>query len=262
MGSVTFDFSGETVIVTGASSGIGREIAIEFGAAGATVVNADIREDPIEDAFTVPTHEVIQEHGGEATYIQVDVADPDQIRDAVELAREYGGVDVMVNNAGIYTRGPLRTVDPDAYDRVQDVNVKGVFFGCQAAAVDMIERDVAGTILINSSTESELAERDQVHYTASKGAVRMIVRGAAHELAPHGIRVAAVAPGHIDTIPGGGDTGATQESHDAGELLKKVPLGRVGAVEDVAPAFLFLASDAAGYVTGEQFFIDGGLRTY
>jgi NAD(P)-dependent dehydrogenase (short-subunit alcohol dehydrogenase family) len=262
MGSVSFDFSGETVIVTGGSSGIGREIALEFGDAGATVVNADVREDPIEDALAVPTHEAVRERGGEATYVEVDVAEPDQLREAVATAREYGGVDVMVNNAGIYTRGPLRTLDPEDYDRVQDVNVKGVFYGCQAAAADMIDRGVEGTILINSSTESELAERDQVHYSASKGAVKMIVRGAARELAEFGIRVAAVAPGHIDTIPGGGDTGATQESHDAGELLKKVPLGRVGAVEDVAPAFLFLASDAADYVTGEQFFIDGGLRTY
>ncbi|MEF8781213.1 MAG: SDR family NAD(P)-dependent oxidoreductase [Haloferacaceae archaeon] len=262
MGSVTYDFSDETVIVTGASSGIGREIALQFGEAGATVLNADIREGPKEEALTVPTHEVIRENGGEAAYFEVDVAEPERIHEVVEEAREFGGVDVMINNAGIYTRGPLRTLDVEKFDRLQDVNFKGVFYGCQAAAVDMIDRDVEGTIINNSSTESELVERDQVHYSASKGAVKMVTRGAAHELAPYGIRVNAVAPGHIDTVPGGGETGATQEAHDAGELLKKVPLGRVGVPDEVAPAFLYLASDAARYVTGEQFFIDGGLRLY
>jgi len=262
MGSVTFDFADETVVVTGGSCGIGREIALRFADAGAAVVNFDVREEPKEEAFSVPTHELIQEAGGRATYVEGDVAEPERIADAVEAARAYGGVDVMVNNAGIYTTGPLRLLDPAAFDRVHDVNVRGVFFGCQAAAADMVERGVEGTIVNNASTESDLAERNQVHYSSSKGAVRMITRGAALELADYGIRVNAVAPGHTDTTLGGSEVGSSQRAHDEGELLKPVPMGRVGRPEDVAPAVLYLASDAAGYVTGELHYIDGGLRVY
>lgn len=262
MGSVTFDFDGETVVVTGGSCGIGREVALQFAEAGASVVNADIREEPKEDSLTVPTHELIRDAGGEATYVETDVSDPEQIENAVERAREYGGVDIMVNNAGIYTTGSLRTLDPEAFDRLHAINTKGVFFGCQAAARDMIDRGVQGTIINTASTESELAERNQVHYTASKGAVRMMTRGAALEFADDGIRVNAVAPGHTDTTLGGSEIGSSQRAHDEGELLKPVPMGRVGRPIDVAPSVLFLASDAAGYITGELLYIDGGLRIY
>jgi len=262
MGSVTFDFDDQTVVVTGGSCGIGREIALQFAEAGASVVNADIREEPKEEAFSVPTHELIRDAGGQAAFVEIDVAEPEQIETAIDRAREYGGVDVMVNNAGIYTTGPIRTLDPESFDRLHAVNTKGVFFGCQAAARDMVDRGVNGTIINIASTESELAERNQVHYTASKGAVRMITRGAALELADYGIRVTAVAPGHTDTTLGGSEMGSSQRAHDDGELLKPVPVGRVGTPNDVAPSVLFLASDAAGYITGELLYIDGGLRVY
>ncbi|MFP8890728.1 SDR family NAD(P)-dependent oxidoreductase [Natrialbaceae archaeon A-CW2] len=262
MGKVIFDFTGETVIVTGGSSGIGREIALQFAEAGAAIINADIREEPKEEALSVPTHEKILENNGEAAYVNVDVAEPAQIKKAIEKAYDYGGVDVMVNNAGIYTTGSLKTLDSEDFDRVHDVNTKGVFFACQAAAADMIERNVEGVIINNASTESDLAERNQVHYTSSKGAVRMITRGAALEFANDGIRVNAVAPGHTDTTLGGSEVGSSQRAHDEGELLKPVPMGRVGHPEDVAPAVLYLASDAANYITGELLYIDGGLRIY
>ena len=262
MGSLKFDFDEETVIITGGSCGIGRETALQFAEAGASVVNADVREKPKEDSFTVPTHELIRDAGGEATYVETDVADPEQIAEAIEKAREYGGVDIMINNAGIYTTGSLRTLDSEAYDRLHDINTKGVFFGCQAAARSMIDRGVQGTIINTASTESELAERNQVHYTSSKGAVRMITRGAALELADYGIRVNAVAPGHTDTTLGGSEVGSSQRAHDEGELLKPVPMGRVGHPNEVAPSILFLASDSADYITGELLYVDGGLRIY
>lgn len=262
MENVEFDFNDKTVIVTGASSGIGREIALEFGAADAAVLNVDIQENPKEKDFHAPTHEIIREAGGQAEFVEADISKPEQIRHAVEVAEEFGGVDVMVNNAGIYSVGSLQDLDPEEFDRVHDVNTKGVFYGCQAAAQSMIDRGKEGTIVNNASTESHLAERNQVHYTSSKGAVRMITRGAALELAEAGIRVNAVAPGHTDTTLGGSYVGSSQEAHDSGELLKPVPLGRVGHPDDVAPAVLFLASDAARYITGEMLFIDGGLRIY
>jgi len=256
MGTPTHDFADETVIVTGATSGIGRETALRFAEAGATVLNADIEAEP-KDA-DVPTHEAIEEAGGTAEYLEVDVSDPAEIEAAVEHAHEYGGVDVMVNNAGLYIEGPMREITPEQFDRIFDVNVRGVFFGCQAAANDMLERDDPGVIVNTASISSNLAQFGQVQYDATKGAVRMITRGTALELAEHGIRVNAVAPGQIATEFGEGWSEEAVEAVENDELLKPVPLGRAGFPEDIAGAMLFLASDDAEYVTGELIHVDGG----
>jgi NAD(P)-dependent dehydrogenase (short-subunit alcohol dehydrogenase family) len=256
MGTPTHDFADETVIATGASSGIGRETALRFADAGATVLNADIEEEP-KDA-DVPTHEVIEDAGGTAEYLKVDVRDPAEVEAAVEHARDYGGVDVMVNNAGLYIEGPMREITPEQFDRIVAVNVRGVFFGCQAAANDMLERDDPGVIVNTASISSNLAQFGQVQYDATKGAVRMITRGAALELAEHGIRVNAVAPGQIATEFGQGWSEEAVEAVENDELLKPVPLGRAGFPEDVAGATLFLAGDDAEYVTGELIHVDGG----
>jgi len=256
MGTPTHDFADETVIVTGASSGIGRETALRFAEAGATVLNADIEEEP-KDA-DVPTHEVIEDAGGTAEYLEVDVSDPAEVEAAVEHAQDYGGVDVMVNNAGLYIERPMRELTPAQFDRIVAVNVRGVFFGCQAAANDMLERDDPGVIVNTASISSNLAQFGQVQYDATKGAVRMITRGAALELAEHGIRVNAVAPGQIATEFGQGWSEEAVEAVENDELLKPVPLGRAGFPEDVAGAMLFLAGDDAEYVTGELIHVDGG----
>jgi len=256
MGTPTHDFADETVIVTGASSGIGRETALRFAEAGATVLNADIEKEP-KDA-DVPTHEAIEDAGGTAEYLEVDVSDPAEVEAAVERARDYGGVDVMVNNAGLYIEGPMREITPEQFDRIFAVNVRGVFFGCQAAANDMLERDDPGVIVNTASISSNLAQFGQVQYDATKGAVRMITRGTALELAEHGIRVNAVAPGQIATEFGQGWSEEAVEAVENDELLKPVPLGRAGFPEDVAGAMLFLAGDGAEYVTGELIHVDGG----
>jgi len=256
MGTPTHDFADETVIVTGASSGIGRETALRFAEAGATVLNADIEEEP-KDA-DVPTHEVIEDAGGTAEYLEVDVSDPAEVEAAVEHAQDYGGVDVMVNNAGLYIERSMRELTPAQFDRIVAVNVRGVFFGCQAAANDMLERDDPGVIVNTASISSNLAQFGQVQYDATKGAVRMITRGAALELADHGIRVNAVAPGQIATEFGQGWSEEAVEAVENDELLKPVPLGRAGFPEDVAGAMLFLAGDDAEYVTGELIHVDGG----
>jgi NAD(P)-dependent dehydrogenase (short-subunit alcohol dehydrogenase family) len=260
MGTPTHDLADETVIVTGATSGIGRETALRFAEAGATVLNADIEEEP-KDA-DVPTHEAIEEAGGTAEYLEVDVSDPAEIEAAVEHARDYGGVDVMVNNAGLYIEGPMRDITPEQFDRIFDVNVRGVFFGCQAAANDMLERDDPGVIVNTASISSNLAQFDQVQYDATKGAVRMITRGTALELAEHGIRVNAVAPGQIATEFGEGWSEEAVEAVENDELLKPVPLGRAGFPEDIAGTMLFLASDDAEYITGELIHVDGGWQIF
>jgi NAD(P)-dependent dehydrogenase (short-subunit alcohol dehydrogenase family) len=258
MGDATYDFSGETVVVTGASSGIGRAMAIRFGEAGATVLNADIEEEPKDRGAEQPTHERIRDVGGTAEFVAVDVTDRDDIEAVVEAARDYGGVDVMVNNAGLYIEGPMLDITPEEFDRIHRVNAGGVFFGTQVAAKDMIDRGVEGTIVNTASISSSVAQFGQVQYDSTKGAIKMITRGSALELAEHGIRVNAVAPGQIATEFLQGWTEEAQEGAANDELLKPVPLGRAGYPDDVASAALFLASDEASYVTGELVYVDGG----
>ena len=260
MGTLQPKFDGETVVVTGGTSGIGRETAFQFGAAGATVLVADIEEDP-KDA-EVPTAEAIEAAGGTATFVETDVSDREEGRDLVEAAREFGGVDVMVNNAGRYIGGSVRELDPEDFLAIQRVNALGVFLGTQVAANDMIAREDPGVVLNTASISSDVAQKGQVQYDASKGAVRMITRGAALELAEHDIRVNAVAPGHIATefVDDLSEDAPREAEND--EMIKPVPLGRAGYPEDIAGAFLYLASEAAGYVTGELVTVDGGWSVF
>lgn len=261
MGTVRYDFTDETVIVTGGSSGIGRAIATEFGRAGATVLNADIRSEPKDADTTLPTHEVVSEAGGHGEYVETDVATPDDLTAVVEVAREFGGVDVMVNNAGWFDRAPMFDVDKETFDRIHEINAGGVFFGSKAAAADMIDRDAPGSIVNVGSISSTHAQVDQIPYDSTKGGIRMITRGAALECAEHGVRVNAVAPGHIATEFGSG-AAKKEASVEAGETMKPIPLDRVGYPDDIAGAALFLASDAASYITGEMVYVDGGWQVY
>ncbi|MDT3433513.1 glucose 1-dehydrogenase [Haloarcula sp. 1CSR25-25] len=261
MGQTSFAYGEETVIVTGGSSGIGRAIALAFGDAGATVLNADIDAEPKDTDADRPTHDAIEAAGGTAEYVETDVSDPDAIAAVVEAARDYGGVDVMVNNAGWFTRGDFLSVDPDTFETIHGINTNGVFFGTQAAAADMRDRGDGGVIVNIASISSTLAQADQVPYDSTKGAIRMITRGAALELADHDIRVNAVAPGHIATEFGAGAE-KKEASIASGDLMKRIPLDRAGYPEDIAPTVLFLASEQADYVTGEMVYVDGGWQTF
>ena len=260
MGRLQPDYSDDTVIITGGASGIGRAVAQQFGDAGATVLIGDLGPEPkIGD---VPTHEAIREAGGEAAFVETDVSDRDQIRSLVEAARDYGGVDVMINNAGLFIGGSILDLEPEDFERIHNVNAKGVYFGTQVAANDMLDRGEPGSIINTASISSHYAQFEQVQYDSTKGAVRMITRGAALELAEHDIRVNAVAPGQIATEFADGWSEEAAEKAASDDLVKMVPLQRAGTPEDLPGAYLYLASENASYVTGELLFVDGGWQVF
>lgn len=240
---------GRTAVVTGAASGNGRSIAILFAEHGADVVVADVREDPREGGL--PTHEVVdQETDQGATFVECDVSSRNDLKEAVDAAGEFGGIDIMVNNAGIYERTPFLKVTEEEYDRMMAVNGKGVFLGSQVAAWRLMERG-SGSIINISSLNSTVGVGHAVPYCASKGAVHAMTPAMADALGPT-IRVNSIHPGAIDTAM------YVERSEDQ---LKAIPAERAGLPEDVAGAALYLASDLSDYVTGQSIVVDGGVST-
>ena len=243
-------------VITGGSSGNGRAIARRFASEGADIVIADIQESPREGGD--PTHELIEaETEARATFVECDVTNVDDLEAAVEAAEEFGGVTVMVNNAGIFHSEEFLEVDEDAFDRMMDINVKGVYFGAQAAAKRMVE--AGGGRIINISSVAGLEGSGEfITYCGTKGAVRLLTYAMAARLGPDGVRVNAIHPGLIETT-------MTTEDYpimgtDAEEdFLQSIPSRRAGQPEDVADTALYLASDLSDYVNGESLIVDGGM---
>jgi len=248
--------SDTTAVITGGASGNGRSIAQTFATEGADIVVADIQAEPREGGE--PTHELVAaDHGVGASYVECDVTNLDQLEAAVDAADEFGGVDVMVNNAGIFREETFTEVEPEAYDQMMDINVKGVFFGAQYAARKMAGN--GGGSVINMSSNAGLeGSAGFVTYCASKGAVRLMTYALADELGGEKIRVNAIHPGAIETAMLKDDVEIVGTEAEEG-YRQTIPLGRLGRPEDVADAALYLASDLASYVSGESLYVDGGM---
>lgn len=244
------DLSGRICIVTGGGQGIGRAIVRTFVAHGANVVIADNSHTRCEEA----ANEVIS-CGGRALAVCADIGDRDDIDDLVRRSeRELGGVDVVVHNAAVFPLRDFEAIDSELLERTLAVNLKAAFWLTQAA-LPALRRSGRGRVLVTSSvTGPRVAYPGLAHYAASKAGLNGFVRAAALELASARITVNGVEPGMIAT-PAAANLG--DEAHSA-ELARGVPLGRLGEAQDIASAMLFLASDAAAYITGQTIVVDGG----
>ena len=243
----------KVAIVTGSDSGIGRAIAIQFAQEGATVViNYAHAQDKAEQV-----REIIEQNNSKALVIQADVSQYQQAMGLIQQTVEhFNRLDIMVNNAGMEIHNAFLDVTEEQWDRVLSVDLKGAFFCAQAAAREMVKRKTAGRIINISSVHEDLAMPQNAPYCCAKGGIRMMTRTICLELAPYNITVNNIAPGAIDT-PIDADVKANPEKMAA--LLKEIPQHRMGQPEEVAKLALFLASDAAAYVTGSTYIIDGGL---
>ncbi|KRF19379.1 SDR family NAD(P)-dependent oxidoreductase [Paenibacillus sp. Soil787] len=247
---------GKIILITGSGSGIGKSSALLFAKEGATIVVNDL--DAIKGTETAKE---IQDAGGTSFFIQADVTDPDSVKAMVDRAiAEFGRIDVLFNNAGISGVGALHEVEPDAWDRVMNVNIRGVFLPSKYVIPHMMDR-MSGSIINMSSCIAEIGLAKRASYSATKGAILALTKSMQVDYASFNIRVNALLPGTIFT-PFVEDY--LKNSYDdpaaAIESLKKRQLsGDLGKPEDVALAALFLASDESKFMMGSPLYIDGGV---
>ena len=242
-----FGLSGRTAIVTGSSTGLGQGISLALSGAGANVVGVDYVK-------STDTAKIIGERGGAFTEVVADLMTTAPIDGIIEKAvQTYGGLDILVNNAGITRDGLLMMMKPEDFDAVIAANLRGAFLCMKAVARQMVKQRY-GRIVNLSSVVGLRGNAGQVNYAASKAGVIGMTKSLAKELAGRNITVNAVAPGFIDT-----DMTAALTETAKNAALGSIPMGRMGTPENVAKAVAFLASEDAGYITGQVLAVDGGM---
>jgi NAD(P)-dependent dehydrogenase (short-subunit alcohol dehydrogenase family) len=250
---------GRCAVVTGGARGIGFATCDRLAEAGAYVIVADLDEKVAEEA----ADELSARHDTKVIGVRVDVADPEDVRDLADrVMAEFGGLDVWVNNAGVYPSQPVLEMTDEQWRHVLAINLDGAFAGSREAAKRMVEGGRGGVIVNITSTAAFRSHGPGLaHYVASKHALHGLTKSMAVELAPHGIRVLAVAPTAIDT-PGVGVSKVAMEAAGLGSLVDRVagelPLGRIGVADDIARAVLFCASDLSAFMTGSTVVVDAG----
>jgi NAD(P)-dependent dehydrogenase (short-subunit alcohol dehydrogenase family) len=245
-------FQDKIVIVTGATGGIGAAIVRAFVSEGARVALCDLDEAKLREAA-----DRITGASGQCLTFRMDVSQRPEVEQAFGAVRDrWEAPDILVNSAGIISRNLFLEDRDEDWGRVMDVNVKGTWLCSQTAARLMVEAGKPGAIVNLGSVNSEVADERQVIYAASKGGVRSLTKGMAIALAPKGIRVNAVGPATIDTEIN--RQFLLDHPEERQRRLRRIPLGRMGSPEDIVGAVLYLASDAAAFVTGHVLFVDGG----
>jgi len=255
--------TGQKALVTGANSGIGRGVALALGEAGADVAVNYI----VDDAAAQDVVEAVQRFGVKAIKLKADVSDEAQVATMFQAMLEaFGTIDILVANAGLQRDSAFTTMTLAEWNKVIGVNLTGQFLCAREAVREFIRRGVvpdvscaAGKIICMSSVHQEIPWAGHANYASSKGGIRQLMQSLAQEMAPHRIRVNAIAPGAIRT-PINTSAWNTPEAYKA--LMTLVPYGRIGEPEDIARAAVWLASDQSDYVVGTTLFVDGGMTLY
>lgn len=244
------ELEGKIALITGASRGIGRQIAITMAAQGAVVI---VNYHGNKEKADAVVEEIKAMHGQAESY-GCNVAENDAVKEMLQyVSKKYGAVDILVNNAGITRDGLMMKMTEEDFDAVVDTNMKGAFL-CMKHVSRIMLKQRRGRIINMSSIVGATGNVGQMNYVASKAGIIGMTKAAAKELGSRGITVNAVAPGLIDTEM---TEGLPEELKT--KMLQQVPLGRVGSTEDVANAVVFLASDQASYISGQVLFVDGGM---
>jgi NAD(P)-dependent dehydrogenase (short-subunit alcohol dehydrogenase family) len=246
-----FDLNGRIAVITGGGTGIGKSIAAGLAEAGATVVLCGRRLHKCEEAC----REIGTKTGSEAYACQCDVTDKKQIEGLVrDTVNRFGHIHILVNNAGVASNYHALDLPEEEWDRVLDTNLKGCFLFSQAVGRIMAARK-SGAIVNIGSQLGDVARPNRVHYSTSKGGIKILTKALAVDLASYGIRVNAVAPGPVETEMA---KPALSDPDLKSKILDHIPLGRVGQTHDIRGAVVFLVSDAASYITGVTLHVDGG----
>ena len=244
--------TGKVALVTGASRGIGRAIAVALGARGAKViVNYAAREDAAREAAAA-----VEAAGGQAAICGFDVANAAAVTDAIKaIGKDHGGLDILVNNAGVAINGLIMRFSDEQWQRTLTVNLTGAFHCTRAASTLLLRAKQAGRIINITSVVGEIGNGGQAAYAASKAGLIGLTMATAKELASRGVTCNAIAPGFIETDM----TRASIKEEARAQLLKQIPLGRIGQPEDIAAAVAFLCRPEAAYITGQVLRVNGGL---
>jgi len=244
-------FENKVVIVTGGASGIGQAAAVQFAHEGARVTICDINLEGL-----AVTAQMIEAAGAECLTMKVNVRSQEEVEACVSATLErFGTLDILVNNAGTGQFVPFAMMENEEYDRVMDINVRGMFYFSRAVLPTMMDKDY-GKIVNITSIMGEVAGQGQSIYNTSKGAAKMMTQGIAVDCSGYHINVNAVAPGMVLT---GLTHNMLGDEDQAAYFLEKIPQRRIGEPDDIANAILFLASDAASYIHGATLHVDGGM---
>ena len=251
MGNALFDLSGKTALITGSSQGIGYALARGLAEAGSKVVLNG------RDGTKLATAaEALRSNGLDVGEVVFDVTNHAEVRSAIDgFETDSGGIDILINNAGMQHRTPLQDFPPDMFDKLLSTNIASVFNVGQACARHMIKRG-AGRIINIASVQTALARPGIAPYTATKGAVANLTKGMATDWAKHGLNCNAIAPGYFDTPL---NAALVNDPEFSTWLENRTPAGRWGQVEELVGAAVFLSSDASSFVNGHTLFVDGGI---